>query len=239
MSNTSLFRIPFIFLAMAALHVSATPPNPPPEKGREVLHTRHDRVITQGIGRLIVEAVCMAGAVAEIACILATNIPYSGSQDLLALLCPAGIQTASRIGLSPLFFLGIFLTVAAGFIRYASYVALGPLFTFEVAILNQHRLITNGPYAYVRHPSYTGVPMTVLGIVAYHLSPGSWFRECGVSATVLGQMILLVVAVVMVLITSALVKRTWTEDALMKQNFGPEWDAWAERVPYRLIPGVY
>lgn len=35
--------------------------------------------------------------------------------------------------------------------------ALGNLFTFEVMIRKNHKLITDGPYAYLMHPSYTGI----------------------------------------------------------------------------------
>lgn len=37
----------------------------------------------------------------------------------------------------------------------------------------------------------------------------------------------------------ALVKRTAVEDAMMKKEFGKEWDNWAEKVRYRMIPYVF
>ncbi|KAH7884185.1 hypothetical protein F5I97DRAFT_1669120 [Phlebopus sp. FC_14] len=45
-------------------------------------------------------------------------------------------------------------------------------------------LITSGPYAVVRHPSYTGFILCVLGVLVVHGSPGSWLRTSGV----LGQL---------------------------------------------------
>lgn len=39
-------------------------------------------------------------------------------------------------------------------------------------------------------------------------------------------------------ITVALV-RPHVEDALLRERFGAEWDEWAKRVPYRLIPYIY
>jgi len=34
-------------------------------------------------------------------------------------------------------------------------------------------------------------------------------------------------------------KRMNKEDAMLEENFGEAWRAWAKRVPYRLVPGVY
>lgn len=36
-----------------------------------------------------------------------------------------------------------------------------------------------------------------------------------------------------------LCKRMDKEDAMLERNFGEAWRAWAKRVPYRLVPGVY
>jgi len=35
------------------------------------------------------------------------------------------------------------------------------------------------------------------------------------------------------------IKRTIVEDAMLKKEFGKEWDEWAGRVKYRMIPGVF
>ncbi|GAW00659.1 ICMT-domain-containing protein [Lentinula edodes] len=45
------------------------------------------------------------------------------------------------------------------------YRTLGQLFVFELRIQKDHRLITEGPYAYVRHPSYTGLILTIIALV--------------------------------------------------------------------------
>lgn len=29
------------------------------------------------------------------------------------------------------------------------------------------------------------------------------------------------------------------EDAALREEFKEQWDAWAERTPYRLFPGIY
>ncbi|KAF7428330.1 hypothetical protein PC9H_007551 [Pleurotus ostreatus] len=237
---STLMKIPFIWAAMFALHVAATPPNPPASKEERTLSTKHESFMNKHFGRAVVEILCLIGATAETICILATQAPLSSTTQALLTLCsPSGPASAYRIALSPAFFWGILICVFGGFIRYKSYTALGPMFTFEVAIRDNHKLITHGPYAYIRHPSYIGVPLTVLGIAIYHASPGSWFRECDVLRTRGGMAAVAVFGVLMSLIISGLMKRVEKEDEMLRQKFGKQWDEWAERVPYRLIPMVY
>jgi protein-S-isoprenylcysteine O-methyltransferase Ste14 len=50
-------------------------------------------------------------------------------------------------------------------IRAWSFATLGTLFTYRVTIQPGHRLVRSGPYRYVRHPSYTGLALFVLGDV--------------------------------------------------------------------------
>jgi protein-S-isoprenylcysteine O-methyltransferase Ste14 len=48
---------------------------------------------------------------------------------------------------------------------------LGPFFSTRVVLQRQHRLITSGPYKYIRNPSYTGSMMTFLG---FGIAIGNW-----------------------------------------------------------------
>ncbi|KZP18548.1 hypothetical protein FIBSPDRAFT_863571 [Athelia psychrophila] len=123
--------------------------------------------------------------------------------------------------------------------RIASYRALGKLFTFELSIRKDHALVTDGPYAYVRHPSYTGLLLLVVGCYACQLCPGAlvgeWIRGMQpATKKVLGALW----AVMWVLEIAVLVGRAKKEDAMLKEQFGKEWDRWASRVPARLLPFV-
>ena len=55
-----------------------------------------------------------------------------------------------------------------GYIRWACYRALGRLFTFEMSIRDNHELVTDGPYGWVRHPAYTGILLIVAGVILWH-----------------------------------------------------------------------
>lgn len=60
--------------------------------------------------------------------------------------------------------IGLVLLAAGVLLRLWAVVALGRLFTFRVAIQAQHRLVSTGPYRFVRHPSYSGVLLACVGI---------------------------------------------------------------------------
>lgn len=50
----------------------------------------------------------------------------------------------------------IFVTGLLFGLRMWSYYTLGKFFTFKLGIMNDHHLITTGPYRYLIHPSYSG-----------------------------------------------------------------------------------
>ena len=64
------------------------------------------------------------------------------------------------------------LTLAAGTAVFAAGLALrvwairilGRLFTFEIGIRQEHQIIQAGPYRWIRHPSYTGYLLMLIGI---------------------------------------------------------------------------
>ncbi|MGR9045057.1 MAG: methyltransferase family protein [Gammaproteobacteria bacterium] len=48
-------------------------------------------------------------------------------------------------------------------LRYYAVGRLGHLFTMNVAIHREHRLVVDGPYRWVRHPAYTGLLIAIAG----------------------------------------------------------------------------
>jgi protein-S-isoprenylcysteine O-methyltransferase Ste14 len=61
--------------------------------------------------------------------------------------------------------------LAGIFFRWYSASLLGKYFTFDVAIHSAQTLIEVGPYRYIRHPSYTGALLSLLG---FGLALGNW-----------------------------------------------------------------
>jgi protein-S-isoprenylcysteine O-methyltransferase Ste14 len=131
------------------------------------------------------------------------------------------------------------MTAASGALRLACYKAMGSLFTFELTLRSDHKLVTRGPYAFVRHPSYSGVVLGVVGTLLVHFGPGSWWARAGWQSTLAGQVYAMCWCAMEAYVLSSIMARAPTEDAFLKKQFGAEWDAWAARVPYRVIPGVF
>jgi protein-S-isoprenylcysteine O-methyltransferase Ste14 len=79
---------------------------------------------------------------------------------LLALKVPATAITGAS---AFLFWLSILLIYAGIALRFYAIKALGRYFTTSVAIAPEQTVIEAGPYRLIRHPSYTGLLITLLG----------------------------------------------------------------------------
>lgn len=124
-------------------------------------------------------------------------------------------------------------------IRWHCYRTLGKLFTFELSIMQNHTLIVTGPYAYVRHPSYTGLILNIIGGYLSHLSVGSWVRESGLLQTTVGLGAVTACVLIGLAVMASLLLRMPSEDAILRRQFGREWEEWARKVPYRIAPVIH
>lgn len=131
----------------------------------------HPKVFTLFLTQLSgVKGICWAAAIAEAVVVVASHNSHWGiSRIVLEKLVFEGSPDSIR--LTPLFLLGTSMTAFGGFIRWRCYRELGKLFTFEMSIRKNHKLVMSGPYAVVRHPGYTGILFTIVGIVCWHASP--------------------------------------------------------------------
>jgi protein-S-isoprenylcysteine O-methyltransferase len=67
--------------------------------------------------------------------------------------------------------IGYIAFVLGTLLRWYSIIYLGRFFTTNVAIASDHRVIDTGPYRYIRHPSYAGAMLALLG---FSLSFQNW-----------------------------------------------------------------
>ena len=146
---------------------------------------------------------------------------------------------AKNLVLTPSSLIGMSTIIPGAWIRWQCYRALKSQFTAELSIQKNHKLITTGPYRFVRHPSYSGILMALPGMVCWFGGRGSWLRESGVLDTVAGSAFFYAFALFLGTTISVGVSRMGREDKELKGFFGEEWDKWASRVQYRLMPGVY
>lgn len=118
---------------------------------------------------------------------------------------------AARYGGLAMFLCGFSLRVAA-------MLALGRRFSVWVAVQEGHRLQTTGLYRFVRHPSYTGAMLTLLG----------W-------ALTFRSIIGLALAALMLL---PLASRMAAEERILVLAFGTEYSDYQQK-SWRLLPGIY
>jgi len=69
------------------------------------------------------------------------------------------------------FFVGIALMLAGLAFRFYAMSLLGRFFTYDVAVHAGQTVVEAGPYRYIRHPSYTGALITLVGL---GLALGNW-----------------------------------------------------------------
>jgi protein-S-isoprenylcysteine O-methyltransferase Ste14 len=190
-------------------------------------------------------------ALLESSCILASTLPSTSSSRILHTFAISASTPASTFTPSPLWALGTVLGVGGGLFRLKAYHELGKFFTFQLALLKDHRLVTTGPFALVRHPSYAGMTAVFWGCALAACAPGSWTRVMLVDLALRGGFtsgpawlpwargLGVVVLAIQVAANVGLVARTGVEDEMLKREFGKEWQAWAKQTPYKLVPGIY
>jgi protein-S-isoprenylcysteine O-methyltransferase Ste14 len=69
------------------------------------------------------------------------------------------------------FGIGIALALIGIAVRWSAVLSLGRFFTTRVTTRADQTVVEKGPYRFVRHPSYTGALITVLGVL---LSQANW-----------------------------------------------------------------
>jgi protein-S-isoprenylcysteine O-methyltransferase Ste14 len=62
------------------------------------------------------------------------------------------------------FYIGIFLMLLGIVLRQWAIAVLGRFFSLNVQVVEDHQVVDKGPYRLIRHPSYTGILITFIGI---------------------------------------------------------------------------
>jgi protein-S-isoprenylcysteine O-methyltransferase Ste14 len=118
----------------------------------------------------------------------------------------------------PVRWLGVGLFAAGGALRIWPVFVLGRRFSGLVAIQPGHTLVTSGIYGVIRHPSYLGLLVNALGwVLAFRSAVG---------------------VLLTALLIPPLLARIRAEEALLRTQFGGEYEAYRARTS-RLIPGLY
>lgn len=114
---------------------------------------------------------------------------------------------------------GMVLIVAGMIFRWTAILTLRKYFSVYVRIRDDHKVIKNGLYRYIRHPSYTGGLISYFGIGLYFCS---WLS----------------VLVMIVPLFLAYLYRIRQEEKTLIQALGNDYIEYAKSTK-RLIPGIY
>jgi protein-S-isoprenylcysteine O-methyltransferase len=111
------------------------------------------------------------------------------------------------------------LLMAGIALRIWAVVHLGKFFTVNVAIQEGQKVIQDGPYRFIRHPSYSGSMLALVGLACLTFN---W----------LGFVVIIAFSL------AAYALRISVEEKALYQNLGEEYRRYAQRTK-RLIPGIF
>ncbi|KAF9458767.1 hypothetical protein BDZ94DRAFT_1269811 [Collybia nuda] len=235
----SLLKLPLLVIDAISMRMNATPPNPPQPLSEHIIPDwRENFLKSLAWPSMALRAMYWLVGAIEVIVILASKIPSNPYSEYVLTVFIFNGASPHLLRITPLFLIGNVIGLFGTFLRLKCYRTLGRLFTFELCIQKDHRLVVDGPYAFIRHPSYTGLILSIAGYYCNHAS-GSWVRECGVMDTIAGKVMLSIWLSIAAAVVFSLLLRVPREDKILETRFGGEWLEWAQKVRYKLVPGIY
>jgi protein-S-isoprenylcysteine O-methyltransferase Ste14 len=140
----------------------------------------------------------------------------------------------------PFLILGFSLICFGAMIRYNAYTMLGNLFTFVVMIRHGHRVVKDGSYHYIRHPSYSGLIIATIGFGMLLGRPGGMIGcfDGGFAMRMMSCVWYACTWGVQPVVVVFLLLRLPHEEAFLAKELGEEYKQYMA-VTERLIPRVY
>ena len=114
---------------------------------------------------------------------------------------------------------GIFIQIVGLVVRVWSLQTLGRFYTGQLTITTNHRIITNGPYRYIRHPGYLSVLVQSIG---FGLATGN----------------LVCMGIIILLYFCVYIYRIYAEEKMLIDHFGEEYRMYSKRTS-RVIPFIW
>jgi protein-S-isoprenylcysteine O-methyltransferase Ste14 len=114
---------------------------------------------------------------------------------------------------------GIFIQIVGLVVRVWSLQTLGRFYTGQLTISTNHRIITSGPYRYIRHPGYLSVLIQSIG---FGLATGN----------------LVCMGIIILLYFCVYTYRIHMEEKMLIDHFGEEYGMYSKRTS-RVIPFIW
>ncbi|KAG2107442.1 uncharacterized protein F5147DRAFT_697310 [Suillus discolor] len=227
----SLLKIPFVVASAIGTQISLTSPS----TSDSIVSLLLDLQIPN-----VFKIIVWTATSVEVANILAMHI---GPSQI-----PEGIYNTSAVQLlyalhptpiTPALVAGSLFVMVGGVLRRYCMSTLGKFWSFRLSVKKEHRIVTNGPYSIVRHPSYTGALLQYVGLVIMHGSEESWMRQSVFLQLPYIKVLAAVLFCTLTVGALTIFKRRSVEDKVLQRATGEDWANWAKKVKYRLLPGVY
>ncbi|CAF1965293.1 unnamed protein product [Rotaria magnacalcarata] len=210
-------------------HISTTNPN---------ISSSADYVAYEGLGSTL--RVSFAPKLAKVLMWISTL--YQMLYILLKMTSSTSISTffpnvvtdTDPLPLTSIVVFGYIFMILGGLGRIWCYRTLGKFFTFEITIRNSHRLIKTGPYAYVRHPSYTFASILTIGQFLIHRRLSNFFPSNTWSQFYFHPVAL---SISFMILMFFLRRRVIREEQELAKKFGKEWTEHVSRTK-GFIPGL-
>jgi protein-S-isoprenylcysteine O-methyltransferase Ste14 len=225
----ALHQVFLLIFTTVLAHIGATNPN---------VSSTGDKVLNEGFGSGF--GVRFAPNIAKLLIWISTlcQVVYLYLQAT----SPASIATlfsqiptsTNLLSLTYISVLGYIFAIIGGLGRIWCFRTLGKFFTFEVTIRSSHKLIKIGPYAYVRHPSYTSAYILTIGIFLVHQRLANLFPNTKWLQILFSPAGFCICCLILAL---TLNRRVTREEEELKRNFGKEWTEYTSKRK-RFIPGV-
>jgi protein-S-isoprenylcysteine O-methyltransferase Ste14 len=190
---------------------------------------------TGHIASTVLQATVLAWAVSEVSIRIRSSRNSRGSRvdrgsivavvlslgvgALIAGWCAVAVPSTAIPGGWPLLVAGLVLMWLGIALRQWAVLALGSYFTVMVQVTSGQKVVDGGPYRWVRHPSYTGLLLTLVGL---GLALGNWLSVIALAA----------------LPTVGLAIRIRVEEAALLSALGEPYREYAEH-RRRLVPGLW
>ena len=128
-------------------------------------------------------------------------------------------NNTSLLSLSRIEKVGLGINLCGILLRTWSKLTLANLFTYTVAIQDDHRLIKSGPYSILRHPSYTGLLLQTYGNAIFFRNWYSSVFAYYFSYVFIG-------------------KRIPFEEEILSKHYKEEWEQYKKQT-WKLFPFIY
>ncbi|KAG1822160.1 hypothetical protein EV424DRAFT_1511368 [Suillus variegatus] len=240
----SLLKIPFLVASAIGMHISLTSPSLPPSPQEKMVPSASESFIqSMSLDRWLLDLfkiIAWAASSIEVANILAMHMGPSQIPDVVyGASALQFLRALHSTPITPAFLAGSLSVTVGGIFRRYCMSTLGKFWSFPLSVRKEHRIVTSGPYSIVRHPSYTSYFLQYVGIVITHGSEWSWMRQSGILQLPYMKASVAIVFLVLTAGVAASINRSSVEDKMLQRALGEDWENWARKVKYKLIPGIY